>query len=72
MVCVISWAFFFILLLCSLQIIYARNHHHYLEEEKPSVYLNKFAVKIDGGNAEATEIAAKYGFINLGKVRYIS
>ena len=45
------------------------HHHHLGKDERPNVYLNEFAVKIDGSDVDAQAIASKYGLINLGKVK---
>lgn len=34
------------------------------------VYLNQWAVRVDGGPAVADSLAAEYGFSNLGQVRF--
>jgi len=35
-----------------------------------AVYLNQWAVQIDGGASVADAVAAQYGFRNLGQVRF--
>ena len=45
-----------------------RHHHRHIKEHRPNLYLNEFAVKINGNNEVASAIAKRNGFINLGQV----
>ena len=38
-------------------------------EVDSEIYLNKFAVHIEGGSGVAHMVASEHGFINLGQVR---
>ena len=74
-----SWCLCFVLLSSVLPVLCGRrhpNHHHHhkhaKQEERPNLYLNEFAIKIDGDDVDAQAIASKYGLINLGKVKIIT
>ena len=38
-------------------------------KENNEIFMNQFAVRIEGGNDAADRIASKHGFVNLGEVR---
>ncbi|GAB6022556.1 Furin-like protease 2 [Chamberlinius hualienensis] len=39
-----------------------------LRKERSPIYMNQFAVKVEGGTAEAERIAKRHGFSNLGQI----
>lgn len=54
-----------------------RNNDHRNENESGggngnSIYMNQFAVKIDGGQKVADEIASRHGFTNMGQVSNVT
>ena len=68
----IFWYVFLTVLSSFLQRTNGRRHphnHHLTKDDKPELYLNEFAVRIDGNDVDAQAIASKYGLINLGKVK---